>query len=129
MKIPKRLWRELASTLSDFMIRQAVILAGGLGKSMGEVGKQMPKVLLKYEGKTLLERNIEKLKEVGIEDIAIVIGHKGELIKEILGPSFKYYHQKKQMGTADAVAAAKDFVKDTYFLVMNGDIVVDDSLE
>jgi dTDP-glucose pyrophosphorylase len=111
------------------MIRQAVILAGGLGKRMGEVGKQIPKVLLKYEGKTLLERNIEKLKQLGIENIAVVIGHKGELIKELLGSSVKYYQQRKQMGTADAVAAARDFITDTYFLVMNGDILVDDSLE
>jgi bifunctional UDP-N-acetylglucosamine pyrophosphorylase/glucosamine-1-phosphate N-acetyltransferase len=105
---------------------KAVILAAGLGKRMS-VDK--PKCLLKIGNKSLLEHNIEKLKSIGIKEIAVVIGHMGEMIKEILGDSVTYFQQEKQLGTAHAILCAKNFIDEPYFLVMNGDIFFTDTLE
>lgn len=55
----------------------AVILAAGVGRRLGN---SAPKVMLKFGGKTLLERHIEALHANGVTDIAITVGYRADLI-------------------------------------------------
>ncbi|MDB5408899.1 MAG: hypothetical protein JWL84_3811 [Rhodospirillales bacterium] len=50
----------------------AVILAAGVGRRLGGEG---PKILLKFGGRTLLERHIAALHAEGVTDIALTVGH------------------------------------------------------
>jgi bifunctional UDP-N-acetylglucosamine pyrophosphorylase/glucosamine-1-phosphate N-acetyltransferase len=104
---------------------KAVILAAGLGKRLN---LNAPKCLAKVGNKTLIEHNIEKLRKAGIEKIGVVVGHKKEMVKKILGSSVSYYEQEKQLGTAHALFCAKDFIEEKYFLAMYGDIFFTDDL-
>jgi len=67
---------------------KAIILAAGMGSRMQHLTEKLPKCMLKFGGKTLLERQIEALISCGITDIAVVKGYKGEKINY---PGLKYY--------------------------------------
>jgi dTDP-glucose pyrophosphorylase len=107
---------------------KAVVLAAGLGKRLAAVTSQTPKVLVKIGNKTLIEHNVDKLRKIGINKIALVIGYKGEMVKEVLGGSLTYYEQRQQLGTAHAFLCAQDFINEPYFLGMNGDMFFIDPL-
>ena len=57
---------------------KAVILAAGRGKRMGKLGEKMPKCMIKYKGKTLINRNLQILMNYGIKNISIVVGYQKE---------------------------------------------------
>jgi UDP-N-acetylglucosamine diphosphorylase / glucose-1-phosphate thymidylyltransferase / UDP-N-acetylgalactosamine diphosphorylase / glucosamine-1-phosphate N-acetyltransferase / galactosamine-1-phosphate N-acetyltransferase len=107
---------------------KAVVLGAGLGKRLSSVTASMPKVLLKVGEKTLIEHNVDKLRKIGINDIAVVIGYKGEMVKEVLGNSVTYYEQREQLGTAHAFLCAEKFIDEPYFLGINGDMFFTDQL-
>ena len=64
---------------------KGVILAAGRGSRLQPYSQGKPKALVKLLGLTLIERAIYTLKRAGIKDIIIVIGYKGERVKEFLG--------------------------------------------
>jgi len=105
-----------------------VVLAAGLGKRLATVSVEKPKVLVKIGEKTLIERNLDKLRKLGINQIALVIGYKGEMVKEVVGETVTYYEQKEQLGTAHAFYCAKNFINEPFFLALNGDMFFTDPL-
>lgn len=59
---------------------KAIILAAGRGSRLGNITNDKPKCLTELFGKSLLEWQIQSLKEAGIDEIAIVRGYKKEKI-------------------------------------------------
>ena len=59
---------------------KAVILAAGRGSRMKELTDEQPKCLVEFRGKTLLDWQLEALRNAGIHEIAIVTGYKHELL-------------------------------------------------
>lgn len=110
---------------------KAVILAAGLGTRMRPLTFTKPKFLLPVAGKPALDHVLLLLKNVGIDEIAMVVGYGREQIVERygdgsrLGVKLRYLYQKKLLGTANAVSLVEDFVGGDRFLVMNGDTLVD----
>jgi len=107
---------------------KAIVLAAGLGKRLAAITSQTPKVLVRVGEKTLIEHNVDKLRKIGINDIALVIGYKGEMVKEVLGNSVTYCEQHEQLGTAHAFLCAENFIDEPCFLGMNGDMFFTDPL-
>ena len=66
---------------------KAIILAAGVGKRFREVTEQRPKCLIEIQGKTLLERTLRALGTAGVRDAVVVIGYRGEMIKQTIGPT------------------------------------------
>ena len=60
------------------MIRQAVIMAGGLGSRFGSRTQEMPKGFIEIDGVPMVERSVQKLIAAGIEKIIIGTGHCNE---------------------------------------------------
>ncbi|MBF8273070.1 MAG: putative sugar nucleotidyltransferase [Magnetococcales bacterium] len=54
---------------------KAVILAAGRGRRMGKRTDHLPKALLNYRGKRLLDWQLQALRDGGIDDIALVLGY------------------------------------------------------
>lgn len=108
---------------------KAIVLAAGLGKRLAAITSQTPKVLVKVGEKTLIEHSVNKLRRIGINDIALVIGYRGEMVREVLGNSVTYYEQCEQLGTAHAFLCAESFIDEPYFLGMNGDMFFIDPLK
>ncbi len=107
---------------------KAVVLAAGLGKRLAPITVEKPKVLVNIGRKTLIEHNLDKLRGLGIPQIAVTIGYKGEMVKEVLGERVAYYQQKEPLGTAHAILSTKDFIDEPSFLAMNGDVFFTDPL-
>lgn len=63
---------------------RALILAAGVGNRLyGDDRKQPPKALLRFDGESLLERNVKFLVELGVESLTIVVGYrKDEVVSE-----------------------------------------------
>lgn len=61
---------------------RAIILAAGRGSRMKSLTDDKPKCLIERDGKTLLDSQIDSLKDAGISDIAIVTGYKRELLNK-----------------------------------------------
>lgn len=104
---------------------QAVILAAGRGRRLRSLTDEIPKPLLKVAGKPILEYNLNQLPSQ-IEEVIIVVNYLKEQIKDYFGEEFngrkiRYVEQKQRLGTAHALWACKDYLKDNKFLVMMGD--------
>jgi choline kinase len=59
---------------------KAIILAAGRGSRMKDLTDERPKCLVELRGKTLLNWQLEALREAGISEIAIVTGYRRELL-------------------------------------------------
>ena len=65
------------------MIRQAVILAGGLGSRLKGRTEAMPKGFIEIDGHKIVEWSVQKLIAAGIEEIIIGTGHCAEWYEEL----------------------------------------------
>ena len=65
--------------LDPYKVENAVIMAAGLSSRFVPISYEKPKGLLTVHGEVLIERQIEMLREAGIEDIIVVVGYKKEL--------------------------------------------------
>lgn len=102
------------------MNRFAIILAAGKGTRMKS---ELPKVMHLVGGKPMVEHLVSKLEWVGFDEIIVVVGHKGEMIKNHLGSRVSYVEQVEQLGTAHAVRQAESMLKGRQgaTLVLTGD--------
>lgn len=108
-------------------IRRAVILAGGEGVNMRPFTLEMPKPILPIKGRPLLEHTIATIRDAGIRDIVVVVGYKGEMIKEKFGDGSRFdvrltYVTQRGKGTASALASVKQFL-DRPFLLYYADVL------
>ncbi len=99
------------------------ILAAGKGTRMVS---NLPKVLHKVSGKTLLNRIIDTSKKLNPDKIFVVIGHKPDLVKESLlnDRKVEIVLQEPQLGTGHAIQVlSKKFNKlKGDLLILNGDV-------
>ena len=103
------------------MYKCALILAAGQGK---RINSDLPKVLHKVCGKEMVNHVIDNMRKADIQDINVIIGKGAELVKEgTKDRNVSYSIQKNQLGTGDAVRAAKEFLqgKDGVVAVFAGD--------
>jgi choline kinase len=61
---------------------KAIILAAGVGRRLGKDGQIQPKCLLKFNGKSLLERHLDYLRHYQIEEVAIAVGYQAQRIQD-----------------------------------------------
>ena len=73
--------RDLAQALTV----QCVILAGGLGTRIRPVSGGLPKTLIPVAGRPFAARQLEWLHQQGVSDVVYCIGHKGSLIRDLVG--------------------------------------------
>ena len=75
---------------------QAVIMAGGRGTRLRELTKDLiPKPMIEICGKPLLQWQIENLKENGIDNIIVVVGHLGDVILDKFNGTVVYYDEER----------------------------------
>lgn len=64
---------------------KVVIMAGGKGTRISSVASDIPKPMIKIEGISVLEREIECLKNQGFNDIIMTVSHLGNIIMDYFG--------------------------------------------
>ncbi len=109
---------------------QAVIMAGGKGTRISSItNDEIPKPMLIVGDKTILEHQIICLKESDVNEVILVIGHLGNVIKNYFGDGSKfginirYYEEnpEKPLGTAGSLYYLKDMIDDDFILIF-GDV-------
>ncbi len=110
-----------------------MILAAGRGTRLGELGKTIPKVLVDVGGVPLLSRHLAYLERHGIRRVLVNAHHLGEQVEQFLaayqGPlETKCVVETELLGTAGGVRNALGELGDEPFLVLYGDILLDESL-
>ena len=111
-------------------LKQALILAGGLGKRLGEKSKDCPKPMQLINEEPFLNNIIWNLKRHDISDIILSIGYLPEKFKEYYGNGknfevrIRFVQEDKPAGTAGAIKICQSFLDD-YFLLINGDTIFD----
>jgi len=115
---------------------RALLLAAGLGTRLKPLTDFKPKALVEINGRSLLERNLDKLINEGFTDIIINIHHFGEQIIDFIN-SRKWNanisisdERELLLDTGGAIKYAKGFLqKSKFFLVYNVDMVSDIDLK
>lgn len=118
-------------------ITKALIFAAGLGTRLKPFTDFHPKALFKVNGKTLLERNIEYLKQYGIDDIIINVHHFADQIIQHAeannnwGINISFSDERDSLlDTGGGLLKAAPFFKSTdNFLLYNADILTNLHLE
>lgn len=109
---------------------KAVILAAGKGTRMKDLTNELPKPMLRVQGKPILEHIVTAIVANGIHEIFIVTGFRAEIVESYLGDGSKwnariaYGRQLVQDGTGKAPELARDFIGPSPFLMTYGDILV-----
>ncbi len=107
---------------------KAVILAGGLGTRLKPFTDIIPKPLLPFGDKSLLEIQIELLREHGFNDIYLAVNYKADYIQSFLGSGEKlnvnltYSVEAIPLGTCGPVKLLENKLSEP-FLLINGDIL------
>lgn len=109
---------------------KAVLMAGGKGTRISSIASDIPKPMIRIDGKPVLEREIECLRDQGFTDIILTISHMADVIVkyfgkgEKLGVSIEYFFEKKPLGNAGALFKMRDKLTDD-FLLLNADSIFD----
>jgi glucose-1-phosphate thymidylyltransferase len=112
---------------------KAIILAAGEGVRCRPLTLTRSKVMLPVANRPIIEHVIDSLEKNGITDIILIVGYEKERIMDYFedglnfGVKIKYVEQKAQLGTAHAIAQAKELIEpeESEFLVLNGDNLVE----
>lgn len=111
------------------MTKYAIILAAGKGTRMKT---ELPKCAYPLLKKPMIAYIVENLKNTQLfDDLIVVVGHKKEVIMDILNSNVSYAYQEEQLGTGHAVLMAKELItdKEGYTIILPGDMpLIDESV-
>lgn len=102
--------------LSNYKIDNAVILAAGLSSRFVPLSYEKPKGLLTVKGEVLIERQIRQLKERGIDEIIVVVGHmkeQFEYLRSAFGVILVETNEYLTRNNHSSIYAAKSYLKNT----------------
>lgn len=118
----------------SYLPMDALIMAGGRGERLRPLTDTTPKPLLKVGDKPIIEHNIDRLRNYGIDDVWISVRYLGEQIESYFDDGsnksirIQYVYEKDPLGTAGALALIDNFIHDT-ILVMNSDLLTNINFE
>lgn len=116
------------------VLKQAVVLVGGLGTRLGERTRNIPKPLLDIGGRPFLDYLLDELSRYrGIESILLLAGHHAEKMvghydgRHWRNATVSVIAEPRQLGTGGALKHAASHL-DERFILMNGDSFFDVNL-
>lgn len=109
-------------------------MAGGKGTRISSVASDIPKPMIKIEGKSVLEREIECLRNQGFNDLIITVSHLADHIINYFGDGssfgvkIEYFIEETPLGNAGALFKLRDRLNGD-FLLLNADAIFDIDFE
>lgn len=106
---------------------KAVILAAGKGERLKDVTDRIPKPMIDFRGRPILEHNIALCRKYGITDLFINTHHLHAVIQTYFGDgsrfgvSIRYSYEQMLLGTSGAVNNFRSFLYADPFFVIYGD--------
>lgn len=107
-------------------MREAIILAGGMGTRLQKVVPDVPKPMAPVSGKPFLYHILKWLERYNIGKVVISAGYKADVIRKYFGDSFNsvslvYAVETKPLGTGGALKYSSGLISGSDFLIVNGD--------
>lgn len=114
---------------------QAIILAAGMGKRLGELTQNNTKCMVQVNGISLIDRTLTQLSQLDLTRVVIVIGYKGDNLRQYIGNEYKglkieYIENPVYDKTNNiySLSLAKKELQEDDTLLVESDLIFDDSL-
>ena len=115
---------------------QAIILAAGMGRRLGEYTRDNTKCMLPVNGVRLIDRVLGQLSQLGLSHVVIVVGYKGQNLIDYIGHRYddrlkiEYVNNPVYDKTNNiySLSLAKDKLQEDDTLLIESDLIFDDSL-
>ena len=114
---------------------QAIILAAGMGKRLGEYTKNNTKCMVPVNGVPLIDRVLQQLSGLNLSRVVIVVGYEGQKLIDYIGNEYnglkiEYIFNKIYDKTNNiySLALAKDKMQEDDTLLLESDLIFDDRL-
>ncbi|MDX2248444.1 MAG: nucleotidyltransferase family protein [Bacteroidia bacterium] len=107
---------------------KVVIMAGGLGRRLGELTEDLPKPMLPMGHKPILHIILDSFMEYGFRDFYFCVNYKSGVIREYFGDgksfgaNITYVEESQALGTAGALSLIEAPFDAPFFLI-NGDLI------
>jgi choline kinase len=120
---------------SGFDMKKAIILSAGQGSRLGHMTDDRPKCLIEFNGRTLLDRQLDALAANGVEEAVVVTSFRDDQIEAALkrrgevGPQVRTIYNPfyKVADNLGSLFVARDEIEGDV-LVWNGDTLVSEAL-
>ena len=105
------------------VLKQAVILAGGIGSRLRPITNTIPKPMIEFHGKPFLHYLLIMLKKQGIEEVLLLLGYLPDVIKSYFsdgaeyGLKITYTVTPVENDTGERIRLAKNLI-DEHFLLL-----------
>lgn len=114
---------------------QAIILAAGMGKRLGELTQNNTKCMIRVNETTLIERMLHQLEDQHLERIILVIGYQGEKLKSYIATlnistPIVYVENSNynQTNNIYSLYLAKDYLQEQDTLLLESDLIFEDAV-
>ena len=114
---------------------QAIILAAGMGRRLGELTKDNTKCMLKVNGMRLIDRTLDCLAALNLNRVVIVVGYNGDKVVEYVGNNYKgtdivYVNNPIYDKTNNiySLFLARDFMVEDDTLLLESDLIYERSV-
>lgn len=107
---------------------KAIIPVAGAGTKLRPHTYTQPKALIPLAGRTLLSIIIDQLREGGIREFILIVGHLGEKIQDFVQLNYpdldcRFVHQSDRCGLGHAIWLTREDVGDDEILIALGDTI------
>ena len=124
--------KSLLIKIDENRINQAIIMAGGMGKRLGNLTKNIPKPMLEIKGKPIIEHCLSRLEEGGIETIYVSVNYLADQIIKYLNSRNSIsniipINEEKRLGTIGSLSLISDKITGP-IIVMNADLLTNVSI-
>lgn len=114
---------------------QAIILAAGMGRRLGELTNNNTKCMLEVNGKKLITRALDALDRVGITNVILVVGYKYENVQKLIGHKYKNItidyvvnNVYDKTNNIYSLYLAKDYLLKDDTLLLESDLIFEDKV-
>ncbi|OBA21484.1 putative mannose-1-phosphate guanyltransferase [Metschnikowia bicuspidata var. bicuspidata NRRL YB-4993] len=113
---------------------KAIILVGGYGTRLRPLTLTLPKPMVEFGNRPMIQHQIEALAEAGVTDIVLAVSYKAEVMEALLeeykamyGINISCSKEEEPLGTAGPLKLAEKILKkdDSPFFVLNSDVICD----
>lgn len=114
---------------------QAIILAAGMGRRLGELTKNNTKCMLEVNGVRLIDRYLRQLSKYSLDRIVIVVGYEGQKLIDYIHANYPDINIEfvnnpiyDKTNNIYSLALAKDYLCADDTILMESDLIVEDGI-
>lgn len=113
---------------------KALILVGGFGTRLRPLTLTLPKPLVEFANKPMIEHQVESLAEAGVTDIVLAVNYRPDIMvaalkkyEDTYNVNIEFSVETEPLGTAGPLKLAEKILgkDDTPFFVLNSDVICD----